>query len=105
MSDNVSKPLPAALGATADGPQRRPAMVLAIAAIAMVAYLYFFLHAESQLAVAVLLALAGAAVFAAGRLGLTQAVEQAAVRRPGQSRLWALAGTLALIALFHESHF
>ncbi|WP_316156708.1 branched-chain amino acid ABC transporter permease [Cupriavidus sp. BIC8F] len=105
VSDNVSKPLPAAPGATADGPQRRPAMVLAVAAIAMVAYLYFFLHAESQLAVAVLLALAGAAVFAAGRLGLTQAVEQATVRRPGQSRLWALAGTLALIALFHESHF
>nr|WP_202126963.1 branched-chain amino acid ABC transporter permease [Cupriavidus sp. SW-Y-13] len=85
--------------------RRRPAAVLAIAAVALVAYLYFFLHAESQIAVGVLLAVAVVALFAAGKLGLVKTVEQAAAHRPGQSRLWALGGTLALIVLFHESHF
>lgn len=103
-SDNVTKS-PPTMAVASGHPQRRPTVVLAASAIALVAYLYFFLHAESQIAVAVLLALAVAAVFVAGRLGLTRSVEQAAATRPGLSRLWALAGTLALIALFHESHF
>lgn len=104
VSDNVSNPLPpASVGAS--GKQRRPAVVLAVAAIAVVAYLYLFLHAESQVAVAVLLALAVAATIVAGKFKVTQSIEQAASRRPGLSRLWAVAGTLVLIVLFHESHF
>jgi len=104
VSDNVSQPITPSAAETG-GLRRRPAAVLAIAAVALVAYLYFFLHAESQIAVGVLLAVAVVALFAAGKLGLVKTVEQAAAHRPGQSRLWALGGTLALIVLFHESHF
>ncbi|MEN7531623.1 branched-chain amino acid ABC transporter permease [Cupriavidus sp. DL-D2] len=103
VSDNVSQPITPA--ATQAGGLRRPGTVLAMAAVVLVAYLYFFLHAESQIAVGVLLAVAVVALFAAGKLGLVKTVEQAAAHRPGQSRLWALGGTLALIVLFHESHF
>ena len=104
VSDNVSQPITPSAAETG-GLRRRPAAVLAMAAVALVAYLYFFLHAESQIAVGVLLAVAVVALFAAGKLGLVKTVEQAAAHRPGQSRLWALGGTLALIVLFHESHF
>jgi len=104
VSDNVSQPITPSAAETG-GLRRRPAAVLAMAAVALVAYLYFFLHAESQIAVGVLLAEAVVALFAAGKLGLVKTVEQAAAHRPGQSRLWALGGTLALIVLFHESHF
>lgn len=104
VSDNLSKS-PATLPVGAPAPRRNPAVVLGVAAIAIVAYLYLFLHAESQVAVAVLLALAVAAVVVARRLKLTAAVEDAAAVRPGLSRLWAVGGTLALIVLFHESHF
>lgn len=103
-SDKLSKALPAA-SADAGGASGKPARVLAMAAIAIVAYLYLFLHAESQLAVAALLMLAVGATIVAGRMKLTRTVEQAAAARPGWSRAWAVAGTLALIALFHESHF
>ncbi len=46
-----------------------------------------------------------AATVIAGKFKVTRAVEQAAARRPGLSRLWSVVGTLALIVLFHESHF
>jgi ABC-type branched-subunit amino acid transport system permease subunit len=104
VSDNVSNPLPPAV-VGAGGKQRSPAVVLGIAAIVIVAYLYLFLHAESQLSVAALLALAVAATVIAGKFKVTRAVEQAAARRPGLSRLWSVVGTLVLIVLFHESHF
>ncbi|RZT35543.1 branched-chain amino acid ABC transporter permease [Cupriavidus agavae] len=104
VSDNLSKS-PSTLPVGASAPRRSSAVVLGVAAVAIVAYLYLFLHAESQVAVAVLLALAVAAVVVARRLKLTASVEDAAARRPGLSRLWAVGGTLALIVLFHESHF
>jgi branched-chain amino acid transport system permease protein len=46
-----------------------------------------------------------AATVIAGQFKVTRAVEQAAAPRPGLSRLWSVVGTLALILLFHESHF
>lgn len=104
VSDDISNPLPPAAAGAASR-QRSPARVLAVAAIVVVTYLYLFLHAESQLAVAALLAVAVVAAVLAGKFKVTQTVEVAAARRPGLSRLWSVMGTLALIALFHESHF
>lgn len=83
----------------------RAAAVLAVAAVILTGYLWLFLHAESEAGVGILLALALVAAIAAKRLGVTRAVESAGAARPGLARLWSLAGALALIALFHESHF
>lgn len=68
-------------------------------------YLWLFLHAESQLAVAGLLVAALIATMVGKKLGTMQCVEQAAARRPGVARLWAVAGVLALTAAFYDSHF
>ncbi|WP_059413239.1 branched-chain amino acid ABC transporter permease [Cupriavidus basilensis] len=86
-------------------PMRAPAAVLAAAGIAITLYLWLFLHAESQLSVAILLAVALAAVVAGRRLGATRRLEAAGMSRPGLARLWAAAGTLALIAAFYDTHF
>lgn len=85
--------------------QRPAALVLALAALALVSYMWLFLHAESQLGVAVLLAVAAAAAIVSKKSGATQRIEQAAERRPGLARLWAVGGVLALIAAFYDSHF
>lgn len=87
-------------------PTSRPAAaVLAYSALAMTLYLWLFLHAETQLGVAVLLLAAAALVMLSRRLGLTQRIEQSARGRPGWTRLCFTAGVLALIAAFHDSHF
>lgn len=85
--------------------QRMPVLVLALAAVAMTAYLWAFLHAESQLAVGVLLAVAVAAVVAARKTGAAQAIEAAGSQRPGAASAWAAAGALALVLAFHDNHF
>lgn len=84
---------------------RNPAVVLALAGIALTVYMWLFLHAESQLSVAILLALAIVAVIAGRKLGANRALEEAGVSRPGLARLWAVGGTLALIAAFYDAHF
>ena len=84
---------------------RNPALVLALAALAITVYLWLFLHAETQLGVGALLATAVGAVVLGRRFGSTQHIEQAAAARPGLARLWSLGGALALIAIFHEQHF
>jgi len=84
---------------------RRPGLLLALATLVVTFYLWLFLHAETQTGVALLLALALAAGLAAGRLRLVRSVEIAGNRRPGLARALAVAGALALIAAFHESHF
>lgn len=84
---------------------RPAALVIALAAIALVGYMWLFLHSETQLGVAVLLAVAAAAVIVSQKSGATQRIEQAAERRPGLARLWAVGGVLALIAAFYDSHF
>lgn len=85
--------------------KRNPAVVLALAGIALTVYMWLFLHAESQLSVAILLAVAIVAVIAGQKLGANRALEEAGASRPGLARLWAVGGTLALIAAFYDAHF
>jgi ABC-type branched-subunit amino acid transport system permease subunit len=85
--------------------QRSAPAVLAAAALALTGYLWLFLHAESQLAVGVLVAAAVILVVISKKLGATARVERAAASRPGLARLWSLAAVLALIAAFHDQHF
>lgn len=85
--------------------KRAAPAVLTIAALVLTGYLWLFLHAESQLAVGLLIVAAGVLVVLGKRLGVTARLEQAAAIRPGLARLWSLAGVLALIAVFHEQHF
>jgi ABC-type branched-subunit amino acid transport system permease subunit len=87
-------------------PKAAPApAVLSVAALVLVIYMWLFLHAESQLGVAALLVAAGVLAILGRRLGITQKVEHAAAGRPGLARGLAVAGALALIAAFHDSHF
>jgi ABC-type branched-subunit amino acid transport system permease subunit len=86
--------------------KKRPApAVLALAALVLTGYLWLFLHAESQLAVGVLIAAAVVLAVLAKRFGATAGVEAAADARPGLARAWSLAAVLALVAAFHEQHF
>ncbi|MCY0857157.1 branched-chain amino acid ABC transporter permease [Cupriavidus sp. D39] len=85
--------------------KRNPAVVLALAGIALTVYMGLFLHAESQLSVAILLAVAIAAVIVGRKLGANRSLEEAGASRPGLARLWAVGGSLALIAAFYDSHF
>ncbi|GAA4031685.1 branched-chain amino acid ABC transporter permease [Actimicrobium antarcticum] len=84
---------------------RRPALVLALATIAITVYMWLFLHAETQLGVAILLITAVAATVLSRRSGAMHQIEHAAAHRPGMARLWALGGILALIAAFYNAHF
>ena len=79
--------------------------LLVVAALVLTVYMWLFLHAESQPGVAALLLAAGVAVILSRRLGVAQRVEQASASRPGLARGLAVAGALALIAAFHDSHF
>ncbi|MDW3681055.1 branched-chain amino acid ABC transporter permease [Cupriavidus sp. CV2] len=85
--------------------KRNPAVVLALAGIALTVYMGLFLHAESQLSVAILLAVAIVAVIVGRKLGANRSLEEAGASRPGLARLWAVGGSLALIAAFYDSHF
>jgi ABC-type branched-subunit amino acid transport system permease subunit len=80
-------------------------VVLALAALALTGYLWLFLHAESQLAVALLVAAAGLLVVVCKKFGITSRVELAGASRPGLARLWTVAAVLALVAAFHDAHF
>jgi ABC-type branched-subunit amino acid transport system permease subunit len=80
-------------------------VVLALAALALTGYLWLFLHAESQLAVAALMVAAGPLVMVSKKFGMTSRVEAAGASRPGLARLWAVAAVLALLAAFHDAHF
>ena len=79
--------------------------VLFMTALVLTVYMWLFLHAESQLGVTVLLLAAGVGMLLSRRLGVAQRVEQASASRPGLARGLAVAGALALIAAFHDSHF
>ncbi|RQO34105.1 branched-chain amino acid ABC transporter permease [Herminiimonas sp. KBW02] len=80
-------------------------MVLALATVLVTAYMWLFLHAESQLAIGVLIVLALVLAIVGKKTGTTQKVEQAAASRPGLARLWTVMGLLALVAAFYDSHF
>ena len=68
----------------------KSAVMLSITALVLTAYMGIFLHAESQIGIAILLAAAILAVILSRRLGVTQLVEQSAARRPGLSRWLAI---------------
>jgi ABC-type branched-subunit amino acid transport system permease subunit len=85
--------------------RRRAGVTLAIAAVALTAYMWLFMHAESQMAVAALLIGATLVAVASRKLGMARSIDAAAAARPGLARLWAVIGVLALIAAFHEAHF
>lgn len=80
-------------------------LVLTLAALVLTTYMWLFLHAESQVAVAILLIAASVLVLVSRRLGVTQKIENSAAVRPGLSRILSVLGVLALIAAFHQSHF
>lgn len=81
------------------------AMILVAAAVVMTLYVWLFLHAESQVAVALLILTAAVALAASRKLGATRTMEAAAAQRPGLTRVLSLLGAVALIAAFHNSHF
>lgn len=80
-------------------------LVLALATFLVTAYMWLFLHAESQLAIGVLIVLALVLAIVGKKTGTTQKVEQAAAIQPGLARLWSVMGVLALVAAFYDSHF
>ncbi|MDQ7969754.1 MAG: branched-chain amino acid ABC transporter permease [Oxalicibacterium faecigallinarum] len=80
-------------------------IVLCATAVVVTIYMWLFLHAESQLAVAGLIMVALIATIAGKKLGTMQHIEQAAASRPGLARIWAIGGVLALTAAFYDSHF
>lgn len=84
---------------------RKPALVLALASIALTVYMWLFLHAETQIGVAILLAVAAIAVIISRKFGVTQKIELAGASRPGLARIWAVGGVLALTAAFYDQHF
>ena len=84
---------------------KKPAVIMSITALALTIYAWFFLHAESQVSIAILLVAAVFAVILSRRLGVTQLVEESATQRPGLSRLLMVGCCVALIAVFHSSHF
>lgn len=84
---------------------KKPAVIMSITALALTIYAWFFLHAESQVSIAILLVAAVLAVILSRRFGVTQLVEESATQRPGLSRLLMVGCCVALIALFHSSHF
>lgn len=79
--------------------------LLVIATLVLTTYVWMFLHAESQVAVAIMLVMAGVLVALSRRLGVTRKIEDSAVARPGLSRALAVLGGVVLIAAFHDSHF
>ena len=85
--------------------KRSAPAVLAIAAVLLTGYLWLFLHAESQLAIGLLLVAAVVLMVLAKRFGATARVEDAAAVRPGLARLWSVAAVLALVVAFHDQHF
>ena len=76
----------------------KSALMLTVASLVLTVYVWLFLHAESQIGIAILLVAAIAAVILSRRFGVTQLVEQSAARRPGLSRWLAVGCGVALIA-------
>jgi ABC-type branched-subunit amino acid transport system permease subunit len=84
---------------------RHASLTLAILALALTGYMWLFLHAESQPAVAALLVAAVLIALGSRKLGMARRIEDAAAQRPGLARLWAVLGVLALVAAFRDAHF
>ena len=86
--------------------RRRGGVALQIAlAVVLTVYVWLFLQSQSQIEVCVLLALAGLAVYAASRFGLTGRIEDATRMDPRTGAWCATIGILALIAAFYDVHY
>lgn len=85
--------------------KKSAALVLALATFGITAYMWLFLHAESQLAVGVLILVALGLTLLGKKLGTVRRIEEAAASRPGLARIWSLLAALALVAAFYDSHF
>jgi hypothetical protein len=85
--------------------KKSAALVLALATFGITAYMWLFLHAESQLAVGVLIVVALGLTLLGKKLGTVRRIEEAAASRPGLARIWSLLAALALVAAFYDSHF
>ena len=91
---------------TPQAAQRAPSpLVLVLVALVLTVYMWTFLHAESQLEVGILIVAAVVLSMVSRRFGVTQKLEASTAARPGLARVLAVAGALALIAAFHNSHF
>lgn len=88
----------------ASRPAKSP-LVLLLVAVGLTVYGWAFLHAESQLQVAVLIAAAIVLVVLGRRLGVTGSLEACAAARPGLARGLALVGALALVVAFHDADY
>ncbi|MDP2004056.1 MAG: branched-chain amino acid ABC transporter permease [Rubrivivax sp.] len=83
----------------------RPPLLLTTALVVVFIYLWGLLHAESQLAVGVLLAAVPAVLWAMRRAGLAEPLASAARVSPKLLGIGCVLGTLALVAALHEEHF
>lgn len=88
-----------------DPKQSNPSWILILAALVLTISVWLFLHAESQVAVALILGVVSALLVLSHRLGVTRLIEASAGARPGLSRVLAALSGLALIAAFHDAHF
>ena len=82
-----------------------PRALLAAAILLMTVYAWAILQAESQSAVIVLFAIAALAAFVVPRLGLVAPLRSAVTDAPRLLGAGAVAGVLALLIAFHETHF
>jgi ABC-type branched-subunit amino acid transport system permease subunit len=83
----------------------RPGLLLGGAIAVVFVFLWALLHAESQAAVAALVAVVPLALWALRRLGLAQPLAAAAQARPRLLGGGCVAGVLALVLALHAQHF
>ncbi len=83
----------------------RPRLLLGAALVVVFVYLWGLLHAESQLAVSVLLAAVPAVLWALRRAGVAEPLDEAARVSPRLLGVGCVLGTLALVVALHDEHF
>ena len=83
----------------------RPHLLLGAALVVTFVYLWGLLHAESQLAVGVLLAVVPAVLWALRRAGVAEPLAEAARVSPRLLGVGCVLGTLALVVALHDEHF
>ena len=83
----------------------RPRLLLGAALVVVFVYLWGLLHAESQLAVSVLLAAVPAVLWALRRAGVAEPLTEAARVSPRLLGVGCVLGTLALVVALHDEHF
>ena len=79
--------------------------LLIFATVVMILFVWSFLHAESQIAVGVLLVTAAISLLTSSKLGITKSIAASARVRPTLTRTLSFLSALVLIAAFHKSDF